>query len=374
MIALENLRVKAARLWAPALAAHLAARPDYFPYSVPFDHKPEPDFSVHHRRVEELVAAQSSPGLRIEFCTVDNRTHGRQTLPAQLLFDSIEDLAAFLGREDDLAPIRQAFQVATAAFPSAAQDLSAQPLKLAEAAPDLPKLLELCACLASPDFTPGQLMLRELPLSFDTKFIEQHARLVRWAIQTLAPHCLREGPTLEAQLGCLTEAPRVRLRFLDYDPAAHGPYSDLEVPISELATARPDASRVLIVENKTTFLVLPPLAGTMALFGQGFAVTRLRYLPWLQEKDLLYWGDIDVQGFQILSQLRDAFPCVKSIAMDLETLNRYATLAVEGVQTLSPIPSNLSPDELLCFNHCLTHNARIEQERIPPTSVIEAMK
>lgn len=44
------------------------------------------------------------------------------------------------------------------------------------------------------------------------------------------------------------------------------------------------------------------------------------FLPHAQ---LYYWGDLDAQGFEILSQFRGYFPQAQSLLMDSETFNRF---------------------------------------------------
>jgi hypothetical protein len=50
------------------------------------------------------------------------------------------------------------------------------------------------------------------------------------------------------------------------------------------------------------------MQGTMAVFGSGNRVGALKNAAWLSTVNIFYWGDIDVQGFQILSQLRAFHP------------------------------------------------------------------
>lgn len=70
----------------------------------------------------------------------------------------------------------------------------------------------------------------------------------------------------------------------------------------------------MVVESKTTLyttLTLPKMDGTIAIFGSGFSVHTLKNAQWLSDLELLYWGDIDVQGFEILSQFRSYFSNTK---------------------------------------------------------------
>ena len=68
----------------------------------------------------------------------------------------------------------------------------------------------------------------------------------------------------------------------------------------------------------------PPLADAIVFFGAGFDVLRLGRVPWLRERDVVYWGDIDTHGFVILDRLRGQLPNVRSTLMDLDTLTAHA--------------------------------------------------
>jgi len=62
---------------------------------------------------------------------------------------------------------------------------------------------------------------------------------------------------------------------------------------------------VVVIENKTTFLTFPALLpGWLAIFGNGNSITVCGRLEWLKGRRLLYWGDLDPAGLQILSRLR----------------------------------------------------------------------
>ena len=79
---------------------------------------------------------------------------------------------------------------------------------------------------------------------------------------------------------------------------------------------------------------------------------------------IYFWGDLDVQGFQILSLLRDVFPHAQSILMDDETLNAHTEFMVKGKHIPQDTLPNLTPAEHQVFTHLKETNQRLEQERI----------
>jgi hypothetical protein len=122
---------------------------------------------------------------------------------------------------------------------------------------------------------------------------------------------------------------------------------------------------VVIVENQLNLLTLPRMSRGLAIRGEGRAVTRLRQLQWLTDNLVLYWGDIDVEGFQILSSLRMFFPHVRSVLMNEAVLCDHKALVLEGSGANCADPRNLLDDERAAFRLCQRHNWRLEQERLP---------
>ena len=124
---------------------------------------------------------------------------------------------------------------------------------------------------------------------------------------------------------------------------------------------------MFVVENKTTLytaLTLPKMKQTLVLFGKGFGVSDLQNIEWLNEVELFYWGDIDAQGFEILSQFRGYFHHTKSILMDVVTFDKFFD---NEVGTISKLCSsmNLTEEEQKLYERVKTNQWRLEQEKIP---------
>jgi hypothetical protein len=61
--------------------------------------------------------------------------------------------------------------------------------------------------------------------------------------------------------------------------------------------------------------------------GGGGAVSLLLESRWLETCRIVYLGDIDVSGFEILSRLRAKFSDTQTVLMDGATLQRFIHLA-----------------------------------------------
>ena len=139
---------------------------------------------------------------------------------------------------------------------------------------------------------------------------------------------------------------------------------DLSVPINQFQEVEIPVEVVYIVENKMNMLTFPPIHKSIVVWGHGFGVDLLKDVMWLRSKKILYWGDLDVHGFQILSELRSHFSQVESFLMDRETFNRFYEDGI-GAETNVEKVLLLTPEEKEMFDFLRGGNYRLEQEKIP---------
>ena len=86
---------------------------------------------------------------------------------------------------------------------------------------------------------------------------------------------------------------------------------------------------VLICENKDTAIMFPDVPGGITVQGGGKAGPAfIPTIGWIAEApDVIYWGDLDAAGFEILNGYRQAGLPVRTILMDLPTLAEYRLFA-----------------------------------------------
>jgi hypothetical protein len=162
------------------------------------------------------------------------------------------------------------------------------------------------------------------------------------------------------------------IRFKILDSSISNKYfsdlTDISIPINQFNELSLPIKKVIIVENKTNLytvaLTLPVQENTIVIFGSGFKVENLKNVKWLSSVEILYWGDIDIQGFEILSQMRGYFPQTKSLLMDEDTFNKFFE---NDYGTLSKVTTllNLTEIELSIYEKLKQKNWRLEQEKIP---------
>lgn len=205
--------------------------------------------------------------------------------------------------------------------------------------------------------------VREIPVvGVDTKWIEAHQAVVQ---AVMGERTFRAKP------------PLVDLRSLDADLLIRGARRII-LELADAAPADPVFSRVLIVENHTTFLALPQLSATVAVWGAGYRADELvAALPWLAERDVHYWGDLDSHGFRILDRLRGRLPRLRSVLMDPRTARNHLELAVEEPTPSGFLPTRLTGEEAVTLALLRERSGagclRIEQERIVFTHVVEQL-
>lgn len=279
---------------------------------------------------------------------------GTYDVPARVVLDTPAAAAAAAGHAEEWARLVEVLDLlADALGEEVRAPLAAQPQSWAQWSDrEIRQYVAVIRWLREHD--SAGYYLRELPIrGVDTKWIEAHAT----AVKALHPlQGFRQKPAM------------VEIRTLD--PALPvGDFHHVLCPVAELATRQVAADNVVIVENHHTFLALPPLDGTWALFGGGYRSDSLAAgLGWLADKNVYYWGDLDSHGFNMVSRTREVLPTMRTVLMDLGTVIRHEELAVEEPTALPYDVTNLAPGERDTLNYlrdraqgrCL----RIEQERI----------
>lgn len=368
MITAGDIRQKAERLYLPFLRAWLQETA-FFPILFPVGKLPTDYLEL--RKAARALQAQSKEqrgfGYTLEYQVQQKRFSGEQTLPIRVVIETERDFLQLVEKEVAFRDFQQDVTMIRERLPQLEEWMIRYPQRVIEQHGTWLDMLTVCQYFL--DHPRPQLYIRELPISIHTKFIEQHRGIVRELLEQLLPAdaIMSDANTFEQRFGLREKEPFVRVRLLDGQLSQrYGlPITELSVPVAQFAALDVlRGQRCIVTENEMTFLTLPPQQNTFALFGGGFTVGNLEGIPWLTECPILYWGDLDAQGFQILSRLRSHFPHVVSIMMDRETLNMFAAYCVESTPcTIQRLP-HLTPEEHDLFLYLAEHCLRLEQERI----------
>ena len=207
----------------------------------------------------------------------------------------------------------------------------------------------------------------------DTKFFERHASLLTALLdERFDGEASRQG--LVGFLGAQPEDDH----WLLIAPLAPGllPFAQMRVRASELQTTPLPARRILLVENERCLHQLPaPVQDTIAVLGAGLNLGWLA-APWLQERSVAYWGDLDTWGLRMLATARHHLPHLHALLMDRATFSAHQHLAVaESVHAPEPISGAQTPEEAALQAHLRAQaRGRLEQEFLPTDTVHRAVR
>lgn len=369
MLTPDQIRRRALNLYEDFLRS-LCTGESFFPLNVFGGGLAKPkDFVADRAAIETLrkeSKEQAGFGYEITWKDRSFRRLGTQKIPSTVAFLTQEDFVRFLNKLKEVRGFQADYNLIQQQFPELTLWAQAKPLKVVANAGEWNGLLAVCAHLRK--HGRPNCYLRELPVEVDTKFIERKRGVLNELLPMVAPNCVgADGTSFEKRFGFRQKQPLVRFRFLDAEisEAAHFPFCDFAIPLEEAERLRLTAGNVIIVENEMTFLTLPSLPRTVALFGGGDAVSHLCRLPWLANVRLVYWGDMDTHGFESLAFLRSQHPLTESVMMSMETFAKFKNFAVDASAYTSRAGLNLSQTERELFDFLNRDGKLLEQERIP---------
>ena len=114
------------------------------------------------------------------------------------------------------------------------------------------------------------------------------------------------------------------------------------------------AQHIIVVENIQSGLALPMLENSIVVCGGGKNIKWLD-AAWLQHKKVYYWGDLDSEGLNILSMVRQKIPDVIPLMMDEATVLQFQDKMVDEPDSVFSEPQYLTAEELSLF-HALRKN------------------
>ena len=353
----------------PAFLRSVVTGEQFFPMPIRFGRPSTADDWEKLRR-EISTLAKGQLGYRVEWAETNTRRWGRQKLPERVWFENETEYLRAVRKASEVEKFKSNLALARAECAALEGWLAGNTARLVEYPAVWPELLRVCRYfLANPR---PSLYARELPIDVDTKFVERHQSVLRSLLDFLLPEEARPNEErFEERFGLRFDEPSIRFRLLD--PGLKQKLSllldDLATPLSQFRRLAWESLKIVIVENKMTFLTLPNLPGTIGVWGGGGAVEVLTSVEWLECCELFYWGDLDVHGFHILSRLRAAFPRTQSVLMGLQTVESFRHFAVAAKSVAYEDVTHLSESELRAYGAVRAANLLIEQEKIPQVHI-----
>lgn len=388
MITPEEIRTKALKWWNDSsfLQAYLSGA-DFFPKGILFGKistgETIQNFDIINRAIKLLKARskdQTGFGYRIDFTEKKTQKLGRQLFPTRIYFEDREDYLKFIKKENEFSTFVALEKQIQNTIPDLKSWVYQYPLKVIQQENNWLDLLKVCHYYLlnnKPD-----CYIRELPIAVHTKFIEENKTIISELLNHLLPHDAIQlkytglrNCNFEKRYHLRYDETLLRFRILDPSLYIHG-LSDLSVLPSEFELLNIPCHRVFITENKMNCLTFPAVAKAIVIFGTGYGVKKLKATRWLHEKEILYWGDIDAHGFEILSQLRSYFPQTISFLMDRDTFQEFYQFAC--METFSSTKNlrhlGQKEQEMYKFLRSSRDKNRLEQEKIDQQYVNNALK
>ncbi len=291
---------------------------------------------------------------------------GAREVPERVRFSSPEAVFAFAGpkeaRDWERASLRLVL-AREAGLAGAFAALANERHFLLEAdEADFKRFLDLLSWMLA--HRPAGCFVREVPvLGVDTKWLERHKGILSRALSA------ETGEEIKAS--CLLEAwsfkkPPLTVRVRHANNFAAGIPAEAMVELSPAVLNLREPRAVLIVENVQTALSLEAPADVPVLMGMGYGLEILSEIRWIKDVPVLYFGDLDIHGLDILSSLRAIVPQARSFLMAPATFEAWRALAVpDPNKRFAKAPERLTPNELALFEALNANGLRLEQERVP---------
>lgn len=380
MITVKQARTRASSLLKRNMAAWATEPPDQPVFNLGLRPPTEARAQQDPARADQWVAEwqQVSAPPVVQWVERRWRTLGTQNLPERATIDSPDSLANFAGGttardwrllkrrtqmlETALTEARSNVEEGvTSRIRSAVRSRAKRILGLSDA--NFDALLGVLVWLRTN--TIEGLRPRQLPIrGVDSKWFEDHRALVERL------HAAAGGEAL----GVVDSKGLIRLRVLD-PVLAVGGLTDFACTLEELASLDLRPRTVFIFENLESILAMPDWPAALVVHGSGYAAPALGDIPWLRNAKVIYWGDLDADGFAILHALRSHLDDVTSVMMDEATLLAYRDLWVSDPSpNRRELPTLTESEQRARARLQSEGDVRLEQERIPWQAAVVALE
>lgn len=371
------LKTQVQKLWDRGLLlSAMAGGESLFPRRLTLKGPDSRELSERFSEVRDWIAQLSAAAgsYRIEWRSVNHRVLGTNEIPAAIWIDRPSDALGLIGKRRAADQFAELVELTRDKQPELIPWLTRRALRVLELAEDWPRLLEIVAWLLKHPRPAIYLRQIDLP-GVHTKLIEGHRGVLAELLDLVLPedsfdrtHTGING--FCRRYGFLDKPSRVRFRLLDSNVHLLPVETDQDITLTQAAFASLvlPVSKVFITENEINFLAFPDVSDSMVIFGAGYGFDNLAAAPWLHEKEIYYWGDIDTHGFAILNQLRGFLPHVVSFLMDQQILLAHRALWGVEMQPETGALTRLNSEESAFYDQLRQNHwgdrVRLEQERI----------
>jgi hypothetical protein len=383
MSVVHQIREKSERKYLSILASLLKGE-KVFPLSIPVSKiVPSEDQNVHTARKEKneelkkYSKENTGLGYVVVFKTLRDRDVGTRIEAEKIIFETSEDYFHFLGLQKISEKFFNNAQKISESFPELLEWVYSNIAKIIDYSEwtDLLKVLKYFKNNPKPN-----LFLRELPIEVDTKFIEKNTRLLDQLLSIILKDNLEfSSNSFSEKYNLKSKISMIRFRTNDSEICKLGSISiyDMVIPIEDFCALSLEIDTIFILENEINYLTFPMQGKSICIWGKGISIGQLKKCAWLSKKKIIYFGDLDLYGLEILSNFRASFRHVQSILMNKEIFLRYEKYAVnDNDNKLHKLPLYLTEEEQSLFEFLNSRQIanRLEQERIPQKEILNVLK
>jgi len=314
--------------------------------------------------------------------TIKTKMQGDFTAPENIYFEDIDDYLKFIDKEKDYDLFKQNVEFILSEVPQLKNWIVENVNAINSNSENWLEILKVCRYFMEKYEPTDNLYIRELPIEIHTKFIEENKSLFDSIFTSVLPKYkindkFKGIKNFEKRYFLNFNHTSIRFRILDINMYINN-ISDLSVLISEFENLYFACENIFITENLMNFLAFPKIHKSIVIWGEGNKVIVLQTINWLKDKQIFYWGDLDFAGLHILSELREHFPHVNSILMNVDIFEKYYNFRVIPY-TLQKrnFPKYLNNEELKLFNKLIEikdGKIRLEQEHIRQTELLKFLE
>ncbi|RYY90333.1 MAG: hypothetical protein EOO15_02985 [Chitinophagaceae bacterium] len=315
------------------------------------------------------------PGWEISWETWQSKKLGDQEWPVSVAVTTEGDYLHLLGKEKEVYRFREVLLKLKEWNSSITSWLAEKPQRVLELKDQWVGICAVVDYLLRQDVSGKYI--RSLPVPVHTKFIQQNSAAILSLLKHMAPaRFSNDAKDLKLALGLQKKPVLCTLRWLD-GSLAQKHASGLEVmgaPAEALRNVQWQVEEAWVVENETNLYLIPPREKAIALFGKGYALHDLKAIPMLQKCRILYWGDLDEDGFRMLHQFRQLYPQTESLLMDAPTVLEHADDIHQVVLCHPEAKLDLTSEEKEAWDLLKSKSGRIEQEKVRQDWMLKKIK
>ncbi|SEO78316.1 Wadjet anti-phage system protein JetD domain-containing protein [Propionispora vibrioides] len=354
---------------------HVLAQDDLFPLKISLKRPQNSEINTNFSEIfawikslKEKSKQNLGHGYELVEKEIHHRQSGRNVIPTHVVIPTVQDALRLLKKEREAKWFGELTKMIMTEWPILSEWVFEHPIKVLEIGEEWNQIVAVLKWFSG--HHRSGLYLRQLDISgIDTKFIEQRKSLFTKLLDIVLPEQAidKNNTIFELRYGLQMKPIRIRFRLLDPMLLAQG-VSDMEIPLSQFAAFSPAVDRVFITENEINGLAFPPVSKSLVVFRLGYGLDVLKFIPWLRDKDVYYWGDIDTHGFAMLNQIRHFLPQTKSLLMNETVLLDHKKLWSDEDKPVVGELTKLTGEEKQLFvslqDDKWGKGVRLEQERI----------